>query len=264
LSKPADLPLSGCGIAITRPLDQAQSLAAMVRQAGGEPILFPLLEIAPVQDFRTFDRIADQLEKFDWAIFISSNAVQHGMSRLLARHIAIPASLRCAAVGPMTAAQLADFGVLEVLTPTDRFDSESLLNLPEMRAVTGKRCVIFRGIGGRDLLAQTLRERGATVEFAECYRRVNPNRDAGELTQLWQNGCLQTMVVTSSEALRNLLNLTGSDTAWLKSIPLLVNHPRIAEAAGKHGLRAITASAPGDAGMLEALINWRSDTNERI
>jgi uroporphyrinogen-III synthase len=57
-----------------------------------------------------------------------------------------------------------------------------------MQAVAGKRCVIFRGIGGRDVLAKTLRERGAEVEFAECYRRINPRRDAGELARLWQNG----------------------------------------------------------------------------
>jgi len=254
------LPLAGCGIAITRPLDQAQILAAMVKDAGGEPILFPLLEIAPLQDYAAFDAVVERLDSFDWAIFISSNAVQHGMARLLAKR-QFPAALRCAGVGPMTAAELEKFGVAEVLTPRDRFDSESLLNLPEMQAVAGQRCVVFRGVGGRELLADTLRQRGAAVEFAECYRRANPQRDAGKLAQLWQNGRLQALVVTSSEALRNLLALAGNDLAWLKATPVFVNHPRIAELAASRGLRAVSATAPGDAGMLETLIRYQHERN---
>lgn len=255
-SKP-EAPLSGCGVAITRPPEQAYRLVERVRAAGGTPISFPLLEIVPIDDFTAFDEVISRLSTFDWALFISSNAVQHGLSRILINH-ALPPSLRYAAVGPMTAAELAVFGLRDVLIPQDRFDSESLLNLPEMQDVAGKRCVIFRGRGGRELLAQTLRERGAFVEFAECYRRINPQRDAGEMERLWQNGSLQAMVVTSSEALRNLLALTGSETGWLKATPLFVNHPRIAETARQQGLQVHTASGPGDAGMLDALIQWRT------
>lgn len=256
LDNNTEQPLAGCGIAITRPREQGQQLANLVIQAGGTPIAFPLLEIVPVEDFGAFDRVVEHLEQFDWAIFVSSNAVRHGMARLLSRR-PFPRTLKCAAVGPMTAAELAGYGVHEVLTPLHRFDSESLLNLPEMQAVAGLRCVIFRGVGGRDLLAQTLRERGATVEFAECYRRVHPLADAHTLETSWRNGQLHAVVVTSSEALRNLLALAG-DAAWLKALPLFVNHPRIAETARSHGLQAITARAPGDAGMLQTLIDWRT------
>jgi uroporphyrinogen-III synthase len=262
LNNTPELPLSGCGIAITRPLDQAQPLADLVRRAGGEPVLFPLLEIVAVDDYAAFEGVVDRLESFDWAFFISTNAVQHGLPRLLARR-ALPSSLRCAAVGPATAAELGAFGIPRVLIPSGRFDSESLLNLPEMQAVAGKRCVIFRGVGGRDVLAQTLRERGAEVEFAECYQRANPMRDAGELARLWQNDGLQALVVTSSEALRNLLALAGRGADWLQATPLFVNHPRIAETAAAQGLQAITAAAPGDAGMLETLINWRENSIHR-
>lgn len=246
-----DHPLANRGIVVTRPLDQAQALARLVKQAGGEPILFPLLEIVPVQDYARFDAVIDNLENFDWAIFISSNAVQHGMTRLLARR-SLPDGLRYAAVGPMTAAELGAFGVQNVQIPADRFDSESLLNLPEMQAVAGKRCVIFRGIGGRDLLANTLTERGAEVVFAECYQRTNPNPDPQPLEKLWKNDGLHALVVTSSEALRNLLDL-AKNAEWLKATPIFVNHPRIAEAASAQGLQAITADAPGDAGMLATL-----------
>lgn len=220
--------------------------------------MFPLLEIVPVQDYSGFDEVIDQLESFDWAIFISSNAVQHGMTRLLSRR-SLPGKLRYAAVGPMTAAELDTFGIQNVLIPADRFDSESLLNLPEMQAVTGKRCVIFRGIGGRDLLANTLIARGAEVTFAECYQRINPNRDPQPLTSLWNQGALQALVVTSSEALRNLLDL-AKDTAWLRATPIFVNHHRIAETASAQGLQVITANAPGDTGMLATLETYFRQT----
>jgi uroporphyrinogen-III synthase len=251
LNSTLDHPLTNRGIVVTRPLDQARTLSDLIRQAGGKPVLFPLLEIVPAQDYTRFDAVIDNLESFDWAIFISSNAVQHGMTRLLSLR-GLPGNLRYAAVGPMTAAELGAFGVQNVLIPANRFDSESLLNLPEMQAVAGKRCVIFRGIGGRDLLANTLAERGAEVAFAECYQRTNPNPDSQPLEKLWKDDGLHALVVTSSEALRNLLDL-AKDAAWLKATPIFVNHPRIAEAASAQGLQAITASAPGDAGMLTTL-----------
>lgn len=230
----------------------------MVRDAGGRPILFPLLEITGLDDYSAFDSIMDRIEQFDWAIFISSNAVEHGMSRLLARH-SLPTQLKFAAVGPVTAAELAKFGVAQTLTPEGRFDSESLLALPEFAQMRGKRCLIFRGQGGRDLLVSQLTARGADVCFAECYRRVNPSQGLSELTQLWQNGQLDALVVTSSEALRNLLGLFTTKQPgqnWLKVIPIFVNHPRIAEAAAEHGLQAVIAEAPGDVGMLATLVNW--------
>lgn len=251
--------LANRGIVITRPQQQAHALATLVRGEGGQPIVFPLLEITDLDDYSAFNQVMDGLEQFDWAIFISSNAVEHGMSHLLARRD-IPPQLKFAAIGPVTAAELAKFDVPHTLTPSGRFDSESLLALPEFSNMLGQRCLIFRGQGGRELLANVLKERGAEVGFAECYRRVNPAHDTSELVRLWQNKQLHAIVVTSSEALRNLLDLIANspeqDRAWLYQTPVFVNHPRIAETAAEHGLNAITAEQPGDAGMLTALKNW--------
>lgn len=253
-----DLPLAGRGIAITRPVDQAADLTKGILQAGGNPISFPLLAIAPLENHATFDRVIETLPTCDWIVFISSNAVQQGMPRIAARFPQLPSGLRFAAIGPATAQELARYGVDQVLTPPARFDSESLLACPEFKDMRQQRIVIVRGVGGRELLAETLRERGAEVAFAECYRRVNPQHDAGKLPELWQNDRLHAMVVTSSEALRNLLQL-APEASWIRNILICVNHARIAETARQSGLKVALADAPGDAAMLQCLIHHLQD-----
>lgn len=253
--------LSGITIAITRPVDQAKKLSALISEAGGTPVLFPLIEITALSDYGLFDTVIQTVHEYDWAIFISSNAVQNSMTRLL--KVGIPSRLQFAAIGPVTARELQSFGVKKVLTPLShiqdgdeskvRFDSETLLALPEMQAIQGKKVMIFRGIGGRDVLAEKLKARGATVTFAECYQRINPQTNIDLLAQLWANKKLHGIVITSSEAMRHLLDLVG-DPKWLNNITLFVNHARIAEMPLQMGLKVCVADAPGDEAMLSNIM----------
>jgi len=243
-------PLQGLTIAITRPINQAKKLSALIEQEGGTPILFPLIEITPLYDYSQFEAVINEIETYDWAIFISSNAVQNAMPRIAKR--GIPPSLKFAAIGPVTASELQSFGVKDVLIPNDRFDSESLLALPEMQAVKNKRILIVRGIGGRDVLAECLKARGAQVSFAECYQRINPQTDCNLFTQLWADKKLHAIVVTSSEAMRHLLDLAG-DADWLHHVTLFVNHARVAELPLQMRLKVLVADAPGDEAMLASL-----------
>ena len=243
-------PLSSIGIAITRPINQAKKLSALIEQAGGTPILFPLIEITPLKDYSQFEAVISVIETYDWAIFISSNAVQNAMPRLVKR--AIPPSLQFATIGPVTASELQSFGVKDVLIPKDRFDSESLLALPEMMDVSNKKVMIVRGVGGRDILAESLISRGAQVTFAECYQRTNPQTNCDLLANLYKEKKLHAIVVTSSEAMRHLLDLAG-DADWLRNVTLFVNHARIAELPLQLGLKVQIANAPGDEAMLEII-----------
>ncbi len=236
--------LAGKHIAITRPVEQAKKLAELIKNAGGTPILFPLIEITPLADYALFDAALSQIETYDWAIFISSNAVQSGMPRLIKK--GIPANLKFAAIGPATAKELESFGVKQVLTPHERFDSESLLALPEM--FTTKNVMIFRGLGGREILAESLKQRGATVTFAECYQRTNPQKNC----DLLKTTKLYGIVVTSSEAMRHLIDL-AENAEWLKNTPIFVNHARVAEEALKQNLQVHVAETGGDEAMFEKL-----------
>lgn len=248
--------LQGLNVAITRPAEQAQSLCDAVNSHGGIAIGFPLIAVTALQDYQAFDQQITQLQYTDWAIFISTNAVDFAMPRLLKNlaknHGTLPENLKFAAIGPQTAGALKQFGVHMVLVPQVRYDSETLLALPEMQDVAGKTFAIFRGVGGRELMAETLKDRGASVYFAECYQRVNPQHNAELLKAYWQKNKLDAVVVTSSEAMRYLLEMAGNDE-WLRHITLCVNHERIAELPRQLGLKVLVASAPGDEAMLQCL-----------
>lgn len=244
--------LQGLNVAITRPAEQAQSLCDAIESHGGVAIRFPLIAVSALQDYQAFDQQITRLQHTDWAIFISSNAVDFAMPRVRQSYSTMPDHLRFAAIGQQTADALQKYGVHKVLIPQGRYDSETLLALPEMQDVAGKTFAIFRGVGGRELMAETLKARGANVYFAESYQRVNPQQNTELLNTHWLKNQLDAVVVTSSEAMRYLLDMASNDE-WLRHITLCVNHERIAELPRKLGLKVLVASAPGDEAMLRCL-----------
>lgn len=244
--------LSNLHIAVTRPLDQAASLNLAITQHGGSTIPFPLLAIAELDDYQAFEQQLSRINTTDWAIFISSNAVDYTMPRLIKKFGKIPEHLKFAAIGHQTAKALAQYGAHEVLVPHTRFDSETLLALPELQDVSTKTIAIFRGVGGRELMAETLKARGANVYFAESYRRVNPQQNAELLAAQWRQNKLDAVIVTSSEAMRYLLQMS-QHAEWLTHVTLCVNHERIAEQPRQLGLKVLVANAPGDEAMLQCL-----------
>lgn len=250
--------LSGRTIVVTRPREQAGALAAGIEAAGGHALLFPLLEIAPVADLSAVRAVAERLDDYAFAVFVSPNAVTHALPALLAQRV-WPVDLQAAAVGPSTAQTLADAGIANCLLPQDRFDSEGLLALPQLASenVAGKRVVIFRGDGGRELLSETLMQRGASVERVTCYHRSGPRNGFAPLVDAWAADRLDAIVVSSSEALAYLVDgLAADDRARLQETPLFVPHRRIADIARQRGLTRIELTGPADAGLLHALVTY--------
>ncbi|MGC2047267.1 MAG: uroporphyrinogen-III synthase [Gallionella sp.] len=247
-----DLALTGLKIVVTRPREQAVQLAQRIEHAGGIPLLFPLLEIAPVQDTRVLHEQIARLPRFDLAIFISPNAVRHGIAAIRAVG-EIPAALKIATVGQGSAKALRESGITNVIAPAERFDSEGLLELPELQDVSGWHVMIFRGDGGRELLGNILSERGATVEYAACYQRSKPQQDIGALV----SAAPDAITVSSSEALGYLWQMldSGSQVALLDT-PLFVPHERIAELARHQGWHQILLTGSGDDGLLSSLGAW--------
>jgi len=248
------LPLAGRTVLVTRPAERAAALTQAIRAAGGAAFEFAALAIEAVPVNELAVPLA-QLAKADIAIFISPNAAQFGMAAIRAGG-SLPASADIFAVGPGTARALRAQGISGVIMP-DGQDSEALLALPQLAAVTGKRVVIVRGVGGRALLADTLAARGAQVTFMECYRRVLPQADAAPLLARWQAGGIDAVTVTSAETLDNLAALLGeAGRTLLLHTPLFAPHEKIAEAARRFGIARVIATPGGDAGLLEGLLNW--------
>ncbi len=251
-------PLAGLGILVTRPAHQAEHLSQLIRRDGGAPILFPALEIVDIPDLQPLQDLIARLDQFDLAIFISPNAVNKAMNLIRAQR-KLPAHLQIAAIGKGSAKVLAQFDVRDVISPKQGFDSEALLARPELTAVADKRIVIFRGDGGREVLGDLLVQRGAQVEYAECYRRIKPQVDNGKLLYLWARNELHAITVTSSEVLRNLYDLVGKlGQQWLKKTPVFVPHQRIADAARELGLQQVFVTDVGDEGMVAGIAAWRA------
>lgn len=256
----AERPLQGLTIAVTRPREQAMQMVQRIEQAGGAALLFPLLEITAAADAEALNAQVARLGQFNLAIFISPNAVRYGAAAIRAaghpaagNRVPLPPHLKIATVGQGSAKALRETGFSNIIAPTERFDSEGLLALPEMQHVSGWRVMIFRGDGGRELLGDTLRERGATVEYASCYRRAKSQQDKGKLLAARPDA----IVVTSSEAMEHLSRmLDAGDRDALRNTVLFVPHARIAELASDLGWPQVHVTAPGDDGVFSALTAW--------
>ena len=161
---------------------------------------------------------------------------------------------RVDALSQGTRRELERHGVAGVLAAEEGADSEALLALPELQQVAGRRIAIFRGEGGRELLGETLRGRGASVEYVECYRRVLPRGDPAPLLAAWKSGGLHAVTASSAQGLANLFALL--DPGLLRGLPLFVPHARVADEARRLGARQTRVAGPGDEEMFTALMAY--------
>ena len=245
-------PLADVGVIVTRPARQSAGIARQLAALGATPIVFPAIVILPPANRASLDAVHAALDQYDIAIFVSANAVEYGVPA----PEAWPSRLLALAPGPGTAAALAATGIVDARIPVSTFDSEGLLALPELRDVGGKRVVIFRGEGGRGELGDALRTRGASVTYAECYRRAAPSTGAAGLSEALREGRADALTLTSSEGLDNLCALLDADDLRrLRQLPTFVPHPRIADHARTRGFVPIETGG-ADSGLIAGLLEW--------
>lgn len=244
---------------ITRPEPAATELAGALEQQGLRALAVPTLAItAPDDVFAIRNRAQQCLEPGGIAIFVSRNAVDWFWQLLAADSASLLAAMEVVAVGPATAAALESRAGGDIVTPQGQADSEALLALPSLQqaAVAGRTVAIVRGSGGRELLAETLRERGARIEYLEVYVR-RPCRDtAAVMPQLWQQQPPAAIVTTSPAGLRALVDMTPADCqASLLATRLLCLGRRLPEQARALGFEdCIPVSATGgNAAIVRAL-----------
>ncbi len=244
--------LAGRGILVTRPAHQAEPLCRLLRASGACPIRFPALAIAPPRDRAHSYRSMARLWRFDLVIFVSANAVEHG----LAAAGRLPSGPRLAVIGQASARALAMHGYSVDLQPDSGADSEALLASPALQQLAGQRVLIVRGEGGRGTLAETLRARGATVEYADVYRRVRPAGGPRPLLAHWQRGELHAVTAASNETLQNLYEMLAGVHQQLLATPLVVASARARELAlalGWGAAATVVAESATDDAMVAAL-----------
>jgi len=245
-------PLAGRRILVTRPREQAEPLAQALREHGAEALVFPAMVIAPLEDQAPRRAALKRLAKFDYAAFVSANAVKFGLEGLAVW----PMRVLALAPGPGTAKALRKHGARRILVPRERFDTEGLLELPQLQSPAGRRVMIFRGDGGRELLAEGLRERGAEVELVCCYRRLPPISELPGMEQALREQPIDAAVFTSSEGLNNILQgLPAESAKQLRALPVFVPHSRIAVRAAQLGCGNVIVTAGADAGVLQGLLD---------
>ncbi|MFL9934715.1 fused uroporphyrinogen-III synthase HemD/membrane protein HemX [Paraburkholderia sp. RL18-103-BIB-C] len=260
-------------VVITRPAGQSSELIRQLDAAGIATLDFPLIDIAPVADDAPLRAALAALERYALVVFVSPNAVDHAFAR---RDGIWPHALPIGVVGPGSVQALARHGVAapahRVISPTSgaddeaaSFDSEGLFAAIDASlgaaSLEGKRVLIVRGDGGREWLADRLREAGAEVETVAAYRRIVPEPSIGGWARVHEllAGAPHAWLLTSSEGVRNLQelaqeHLTADEIVQLKRATLVTPHPRISQTARALGFDRITVSGAGDERIVRALL----------
>ncbi|BEV16209.1 uroporphyrinogen-III synthase [Herbaspirillum sp. DW155] len=248
-------------VVVTRPLQQAGGFAARVQQLGRRAVVFPLLTIGPVEDATELKATLARLPEFALVVFVSPNAIDAAFAHLQGW----PRQLPIGIVGEGSRVALRAHGVegcnATIYGPqrADKMDSEELFKSLPLEQLRGKRALIVRGQDGRDFLSEALRQQGVEVEHVTAYRRLAPELDAPgrlQLLELLDGGA--DWVITSSEALRNLLHmarLAGGEerVVKLQRQRIVVSHHRIAETARELGFVQVDLTGSGDERLLAAL-----------
>ncbi|PSJ45126.1 uroporphyrinogen-III synthase [Zobellella endophytica] len=238
---------------VVRPEPQAQGLCQALQQAGHQPVATPLLSFAEGAGLAGLPALFGSLSPRDYVIAVSVPAVNFADNALNKQGLPWP-DASYVAVGSATGKAFSAIGLTGVAVPEDS-RSEGVISLPELRQLHGRRVVILRGDGGRDLIAPTLAQRGARVMYCEVYRRCyHPDPD-GMLVKSWQSRDVDSIIVTSGGLLNHLVQLTAASAKdWLLSRLLIVPSIRVADEARRLGFtQVINAEGASNQALIAAL-----------
>ena len=202
--------LTGKRILVTRPRAQAADLCDKLAALGAEPILFPTIEIAPMDDYSALDQAIAALDKYQWIIFTSVNGVAAFWDRLTVVGASLVPALKIASIGPATAQALEKRGVRATFIP-EEYVAEAILE--GMGDVNGQWILLPRAEIAREALAEELGRRGAIVHEIAAYRTLPAAPDPQGLTELRRG--VDAITFTSSSTVRNFVALLSGSTKYI-------------------------------------------------
>jgi uroporphyrinogen III methyltransferase/synthase len=244
--------LRGQRIVVTRAKHQAEELAGPLRELGADPILLPLIGIAPPDDKTALLNAAQHADDYDWIIFTSANAIAAFVAEL-----PDPEGWfrpRIATIGQATREIAEDYGFKVELTP-DTYIAEALAEAFRAYPLDGKRVLIPSAALTRDVVPNELRKRGAEVDVVQAYQNVIPHEAPQQAQQIFQDPLPDWVTFASSSAVDHLVALVTLDI--LHQIKLASIGPATSACVQGHGLtvtsEALKHTIPG---LIEAMRNY--------
>lgn len=213
-------PLFGRRVVVTRPRTKANKLTAQLRELGAEVVEFPAIEIAPPTSYRELDEAIAKIGRYDWVAFTSASGVDAFFERLDGDARRLGSTL-VAAIGPATAARLAEFGVRADAMP-DEYRSEAMFDAlakeSETRGLSlrGARILIPCAANARDALPTLLHDAGALVDVVSAYQTIAPTEArVSELVEMLERDDINAIVFASPSAAKSLVALLGDHAPTL-------------------------------------------------
>jgi len=249
-------PLFGQRILVTRPEDQSQDLADQLADLGADVLIQPAIHIADPPDWCPVDQALAHLETFDWVVFSSANGVRCFLDRLLQTggDMRRLGRVRLAAIGPGTAAQLAQYHLRADLVP-EEFRAEALAEAL-LQALGNQpadsRVLLVRASRGRPVLAEMLQAAGVSVQQVVAYTSTDLTEPAPEIAQALADGRIHWVTVTSSSIARSLVRMFGEN---LRKAKLASISPLTSAVLGELGYPpAVEAQQYTLPGLIEAIL----------
>jgi uroporphyrinogen-III synthase len=245
---------------LTRPKHQGQGILQLLNEAGCQSVHQPAIEINAVapssEQAKHVKQLMLQLDSFKHLIFISTNAVSHGMEQIENYWPQLPIDQHWYGIGKATAKALFQFGVTAKI-PVGEQNSEQLLALPELVAAKGEKVIIFSGVDGRQLLADKLQQLGADVSIAQSYSRDLPAEHSIDWREALQSAKIGVIMAASTETAKNSLLMAAEVGVEINTIPIIVPGDRAVAATIELGFsRVIKADDASDHAMIKALAGW--------
>ena len=247
-------PLFGLRVLVTRSRQQASVLSRLLAAEGAEPVELPTILIEPLDDFSELDAAITRVADYDWTVFTSTNGVDALFSRLraLGRDARALGGVRVGAIGPATAAALADRGVVADFVP-DTYTTEAVAKGFSAFDMSEARLLLPRADIATDTLSSGLRELGAKVDEVDAYRTVTPP-DSGERARELLAGGVDMVTFTSSSTVRNLVGLLDGDVRLLDGVRVVSIGPVTSATARELGVDvSVEATEHTVAGVVAAV-----------
>ncbi len=259
-------PLFGQGIVITRPKEQAEEFAQLLRQQGARVIYFPTIKVVPTAAGQKLDQAIGNVEAYQWLIFTSANGARLFFKRFseLGRDIRDLKGVRICTIGPATAVVVEERGIKVDLVP-ESFVAEGVVRAFQNQGISGQRILLPRAEVARDVIPEGLTQLGAQVDVVNVYRTVSSGVESGGLRGLISKGDVDVITFTSPSILKNFMEIMGEDFHLPSSIRIACIGPVTAAAVKKAGLKIdIMPERYTIPGMVEAMVDFFGKVDNKL